>query len=597
MCGIAGIADFKRTLIESKIEQMVSVQQHRGPDANGIYKSNHVHFGHSRLAIIDLQQGAQPMQKQVKNKTYTLIYNGELYNTLEIRKKLEYLGYNFYSNSDTEVLLTAFIEWNVQCVDYLNGIFAFAVYIEEDQQLYLFRDRLGVKPLFYCYMDGVLLFSSELKGILVHLTTNRTVSKRGMAQLLSIGPSRVPGETVYENVKELPQGHFLAFNEQQLIIKRYWQVSMQEHKDSFDDTVANVYALTTDAIKRQLVSDVPLCTFLSGGIDSSIISKIASEQMDLHTFSLEYEDNTTYFQANSFQISEDAPYINQMVSDMKSHHHIFTINQEDLFNSLLEAMRAKDYPSMADIDSALLLFCGEIKKEFKVALSGECADEIFGGYPWFQNENSQFPWITSIDEREGLLKNSWKEELQLKNTFHEIYEEAIAELDDGYSQRDKLFYLNQTYFMQTLLERKDRMSMANGLEVRVPFADHQLVEYVWNIPWEMKRYGGVEKGLLREAFKGRVPRDVLYRKKNPFPKTHHPLYKNMVQQELLKRWQKRSSILRELFEKEAFEQFIKTGGDSFKKPWFGQLMTGPQLLAYFIQLDEWFETYNINISS
>lgn len=596
MCGITGIVQFSEEITkDDTIGKMTGALAHRGPDASGYVMSTHVHLGHRRLAIIDLEQGAQPMQRTVNDNTYTIVYNGELYNTLELKEELEQLGYHFTTDSDTEVLLVAFIAWGINCTEKLNGIFAFAVFDAQNERLTLFRDRLGVKPLFYTQRDGLFLFASEIKGLLAHADIKPQVGVEGLSMLLSMGPSRVPGKTVFENIYELEAAHLLIIDRSGVTHQRYWNVEDAEHHDTLENTAKNVRELVTDAVHRQLVSDVPLCTLLSGGIDSSIISMLASQMQPLHTYSLDYEGNEAYFHANDFQKSLDTPWIELMVNEIGSTHQTVTLSQENLAGTLNAALYAKDYPSMADIDGSLLLFFEEIKKDFKVALSGECADELFGGYPWFHKQVGMFPWITSIEERERLLKGKWRDKLQLHATLRAIYEQEVEKISHLKDDRQRLFYLNQTYFMQTLLERKDRMSMAKGLEVRVPFADHRLVEYVWNIPWEMKQFGGLEKGILRHAFKGQLPDEVLYRKKNPFPKTHHPAYAELVQQGLLKRWQNPQSILRELFEEGPFEQLIATRGESFKKPWFGQLMTGPQLLAYFIQLDEWFTAYEVEL--
>ena len=593
MCGITGIM-YEQLSDTKNIERMTKTLEHRGPDATQFMQEGVIQLGHTRLAIIDVKDGQQPMQRTVGNETYTMVYNGELYNTDELRHYLVDQGYQFTTRSDTEVLLYAFIHWGSECVERLNGIFAFAIYMHHEKKLYIARDRFGVKPLFYSYNDGVFLFASEIKALLSHPLCSPIVNKDGLALLLTIGPSRVPGKTVYERILELPPGHYLSMHNEKLTVGRYYSIESKTHEDDLQTTIDTVEHLVTKAIQKQLVSDVPVCTFLSGGIDSSIISKIASDIMPLQTFSLEFLNNADYFKQNDFQVSADTPFVQKMIEAISSEHHVVTLREEQLFTALNDALKAKDYPSMADIDSSLYLFCENISKQFRGALSGECADELFGGYPWFTKQYTNFPWIQSINERDDLLKPTMRETLNLTKTLDELYNKAIEPVSNE-SEHHQLLYLNQMYFMQTLLERKDRMSMAHGLEVRVPFADHELVEYVWHIPHEMKRTGGVEKGLLRHAFDGQLPDEVLWRKKNPFPKTHNPLYTKIVQQDLQSRYSDSQSILKVLFDHEAFTQLIESGGASFKKPWFGQLMTGPQLLAYFIQLDEWFKQYRIQL--
>lgn len=593
MCGIAGIVS-SETIQSSIIQKMTKKLKHRGPDAIQYYESNQVALGHTRLAIIDLQTGAQPMTREHQNETYTIVYNGELYNTASLRDELERANYSFETTSDTEVLLYAFIHWREKCLEKLDGIFAFAIWMEHEKQLFLARDRFGVKPLFYSVQHETFLFASEIKALLAHPKCHPIVTTEGLATLLSIGPSRALGKTVYRDIYEVKPGHYGTVKKGVFKESSYYKLAEREHTDSLQETVANVQYLVEQAVKKQLVSDVPVCTYLSGGIDSSIISKVASEEIPLHTFSLTYVGNEAYFKPNEFQRSEDQPFVEMMSQFIQSEHHTVELKHEHLFDVLIDALVAKDYPSMADIDGALHLFSKEVAREFKVALSGECADELFGGYPWFQEEKIDFPWIQSIQERDELLKTEVREALKIRVKKEQLLEEAVAHVPQ-YSKQATFLYLNQQYFMQTLLERKDRMTMAHGLEVRVPFADHFLVEYVWNIPSEMKRLYDVEKGLLRKAFEEKIPKEVAWRKKNPFPKTHHPLYTQLVKEELNKRFMKSTSILRQLFDEEKFRELIESGGVAFKKPWFGQLMTGPQLLAYFIQLDEWYDRYEVQL--
>ncbi len=608
VCGITGWIDFTQSLKNRReiVESMTETLKKRGPDDGNVWCSTHALLGHRRLAVIDLIGGKQPMAKMYQSKSFVMVYNGELYNTDELRQELLKRGYTFSTQSDTEVLLTSFIEWREKCVDYLNGIYAFAIWDEQEETLYAFRDRLGVKPFFFSLSEGSFLFGSEIKAILAHPNIKPQIDRQGLAALLSIGPSRVPGNGVLKGIEELEPGSALKFSKDGLKKWRYWNVKSKKHEQSFEETVEHVRFLVTDAIKRQLVSDVPLCTFLSGGLDSSIITAIAANTYNdigetLHTYSIDYEGNEQFFEKNDFQTSQDRFWIDKMCNKFNTKHYDIILSQKDILDSLEEAMMIRDLPGMVDIDSSLLVACRVIKEDFTVALSGECADEVFGGYPWFHKDYKLFPWIRSIDEREGFLRKEWQTRLQLKDFMKHAFDEAVKDSpklegeDPKAAKQRELFYLNMRYFMQTLLERKDRMSMGASLEVRVPFADHRIVEYVWNIPWEMKNMGNMEKGLLRKAVEGLLPEEVLYRKKNPYPKTYHPLYTEGVKEVLSSLIQRKESILHELFEKEQLEQLVQTGGASFKVPWFGQLMAGPQLLAYLIQVDRWFENYNIEL--
>lgn len=609
MCGITGWINFERDLRANvkQVEQMTDALAHRGPDAKGIHVNPHALLGHRRLAVIDLEGGVQPMTKRWRDKEYTIVYNGELYNTAPLRDMLLQRGYSFTTESDTEVLLTAFIEWQEGCTAYLNGIYAFAVWDASNKQLFMCRDRLGVKPFFYRHLGSGLLFASEIKALLAHEEVDAAITVDGLAAVLSLGPSRIPGDGIFHEVKEIKPGCAMVINRQGSRSWRYWDIASKVHQDNLQQTVENVRSLVTDAIERQLVSDVPLCTLLSGGLDSSIITAVAANhyktsQKRLHTFSVDFESNTSYFEKNAFQQSQDQMWIDLMSERYGTIHHNVMLQQDQLVDSLEQAMLMKDLPSMADIDSSLLLFCKELKKDFTVSLSGECADEVFGGYPWLASEaeGEKFPWIRSIHEREGLLNETWKRRLDLSGFLEDAYEQALNDMPNfgGSEQevkRQQLFYLNNMYFMQTLLERKDRMSMATGLEVRVPFADHTIIEYAWNIPREMQRIGNVEKGILRKAFAHELPEEITWRKKNPFPKTYHPAYTERVKNLLKELLQNNDSILHELFDEKKIQHLIDSGGASFKVPWFGQLMAGPQLLAYLIQFHYWFEKYRLNI--
>lgn len=610
MCGITGWASFQKDLRTSEeiIKLMTQTLKKRGPDDENIWCNEHIAFGHRRLAVIDLIGGKQPMTKIHEGSNYVITYNGELYNTEELRKELQNRGYTFTTHSDTEVLLTAYIEWKEQCVDFFNGIFAFGVWDEQSQSLFLCRDRLGVKPLYYTEQQDGLLFASEVKALLAHPMIKAAVNTEGLANIIAVGPSRTPGKALFQNINELRPGYAMRFSREGIRIWQYWCLQSEHHDESLEDTVDHVRFLLTDAIERQLISDVPICTFLSGGLDSSIITGIASNRFQqqgkakLHTYSIDYEDNERFFNPHAFQTSTDTYWIEQMTNTFNTVHHAEEISQQQLIDLLVESVIVRDSPGMADVDSSLLWFCREIKKGFTVALSGECADEIFGGYPWFSETTTGFPWIRSLAERTTMLQDRWRKKLAVESYVQHVYKQTIEEVPylQGESVEEarhrEMFYLNMVWFMQTLLERKDRISMGASLEVRVPFADHRLVEYTWNIPWEMKNLGGMEKGLLRKAMDQLLPKEVLYRKKNPYPKTYHPLYTTGVQKWLGEIMKDKNSILHELFERQKLIELIESGGSSFKVPWYGQLMAGPQLLAYLGQIHTWFEHYNIQLN-
>ncbi|MDD4211326.1 MAG: asparagine synthase (glutamine-hydrolyzing) [Clostridia bacterium] len=590
MCGISGVTLFNKKLKKNKFIKSVRLLEHRGPDREGFFYSQNIAFGHKRLAVVDIENGIQPMSY----KNFTIVYNGELYNTEDIRKELIKLGVTFTGHSDTEVLLKAYAVWKEKCIKKLNGIFAFAVW--DGKKLFMCRDRVGVKPLYYYIKDNDLFFASELKTIINYYNLNE-ITINSLQEVLGLGPSHTSGEGIFKGVKELKPGSYMFFDGKEKIVK-YWKLKTKKNKNSFEKNVAITKELFTDAVKRQLVSDVPLCTLLSGGVDSSAITAIACQNNDNFTsYSIDYENNDVEFKKNDFQVSSDKDYIKYMTSNQNLKHNYLEITLEELAEYLEKAVIARDLPGMADIDSSLLWFCTEIKKHHTVALSGEGADEIFGGYPWFYRDiqSNTFPWLRDLKERTKLLNEKWQKKLNLEAFVKDKYVSSLKELKGKTSEHQKLMYLNINWFMQALLDRKDRMSMMASLEVRVPFADHRLIEFLWNVPWGHKFYENREKGLLREALKGLVPEEILYRKKNPYPKTHSKKYVEIVKKLLLKALENKVSILHKIFDQKALMELIQTNGESYTRPWFGQLMTGPQLIAFLYQFDYWFRHYNIKI--
>ncbi|WP_088102383.1 asparagine synthase (glutamine-hydrolyzing) [Halalkalibacter urbisdiaboli] len=613
MCGITGWIDWRNDLRKegTQIRKMAETLNRRGPDDLNVWTSQHVGFGHARLVVVDPENGIQPMSRTYKDKTYTIVYNGELYNTEDIRRELLVRGHDFKGHSDTEVLLKSYIEWGQECLEKLNGIFAFAVWNDKDESLFMARDRLGVKPLFYTVRDGRLLFGSEIKALLAHRDIDPVVGESGLAEIMGLSPSRTPGHGVYEDIHELRPAHALIYDRNGAKVTRYWQLKCKPHEHNVDETAQYIRELMEDIVERQLFADVPVGMFLSGGVDSSALTAIAAKVYEkqgkgpIRSYSVDYDENDKYFEASDFQPNEDAPWIKKISKDLGTNHYDAVITIDELVHLLKEAVLVRDLPGMADIDSSLLWFCKEIKKDVTVGLSGECADEIFGGYPWFHKPEVMyidgFPWMRSMDEREALLNDKWKSKLNLKSYIYDRYKETINETPrfDGdnpeEARRREISYLNMIWFMTNLLDRKDRMSMGASLEVRVPFSDHRLVEYVWNIPWEMKRLEGREKGILRKALEGLLPHDVLYRKKSPYPKTHNPKYTAAVQKGMQAVLAQKDAPIFEFINKDKLKEIAESNGLTTGNPYFGQLMAGPQLLAHFIQMDYWMNEYDVKI--
>ncbi len=609
MCGIAGWIenDFDMSKRMNVLNRMSETLQRRGPDENGIYVNKNTALIHRRLVVIDRENGKQPMAVNHKGTTYVIVYNGELYNTEQLREELKADGFHFRGHSDTEVVLKTFIKYGKECPKKLNGIFAFAIFNSGDRSVFMCRDKIGVKPFFYYkYKDG-LIFGSEIKTILASGVAKPQIDESGLYEIFFLGPARTPSCGVFKGIKELAPGECATYSNGVLCKEKYFSIEAREHTDNEKQTIEKTRYLLTDAIRRQLITDVPMCFLLSGGLDSSIIVKTASDYNKekklgkINTYSVEYRDNQKYFTKSLFQPNSDVEYISLMSKNADTRHREIILDNSLLVDALYESVDARDLPGYVDVDSSLLLFCKEIKRDYTVALSGECADELFGGYPWYHNHDilfeDCFPWSRSQDVRrfilkDGILKNG--EEYVRQRYLDTIKLAPKLKSDNKIDSRMReMFYLNFYWFMQCLLERKDRCSMYSGLEVRVPFCDYRIVEYAYNMPWNLKAYGKREKGIVRKAFEDILPKEICWRKKSPYPKTHNPIYFD----ECAKRVRlilNKKNIITELLDKNAIESII-ANPEKITTPWYGQLMKAPQILAYIIELDYWFEKYNIEI--
>ena len=618
MCGIAGFFNPNKDFTQEKennmniLDAMNRAQKRRGPDDEGCFLNEHFGLAQVRLSIVDLVTGHQPMIGKGGSKGFGIVYNGELYNTEELREELRLEGHSFDTSGDTEVLLKAYQTWGSDFLTRVNGIFSLAIMDTAKNRLLLCRDRSGIKPLFYTVRKdtGTVVFGSELKALLAFPGIRPEVDKKGLNEIFSIGPARTSGCGVYKNIHEVLPGHFLCCTRSGNRQEAYWKLESHVHTDSFEDTVEKTGFLLRDAVKRQMVSDVPICTFLSGGVDSSLVSAICAEELKkqnkrLHTYSFDFTGNAENFKASSFQPSQDRPYVDKMVDFFGSEHTYLECSTKDQADLLFDSVKAHDLPAMADVDSSLLYFCSLVAKQHKVTLTGECADEIFGGYPWFHKKEcflaDTFPWTMDLEARKVLLSDDFLDYLKMDDYVKQTYDASIAEVPkvDGENaeeaRRREISYLNLRWFMQTLLNRMDRTSMYSGLEARVPFADHRIIEYLFNVPWEMKARGGVAKALLREAGRGLLPDEILFRRKSPYPKTYDRNYEALLAGRVRGILGDSSSPVLPFLDKKKVEHFLESPSD-YGKPWYGQLMAAPQLMAYLIQVDFWMREYKVSIT-
>jgi asparagine synthase (glutamine-hydrolysing) len=543
MCGITGWVDFAADLNGERdtVEAMTATMSLRGPDDGGIWLSRHAALGHRRLAVIDVEGGVQPMASA--DGEVVLTYSGEVYNYRELRRELETAGHEFRTASDTEVVLHAYLEWGTGFLERLNGMYAFAIWDGRSEKLLLVRDRLGIKPLFYYPLDNGLLFGSEPKAILANPLAKRTVDSRGICRILM--PVRQPGFTPFQGLLELRAGHYLELSRSATTVQKYWEVQARPHEDDLSTTVATVRGLLEDIVPRQLISDVPLCLLLSGGLDSSALVALAHRAEgrgeSLRTFAVDFRSED--FIANPMELhgTRDDPFADEVARHVGADHQSIALDAEALLDPEVrrDVLLAQDSAAhAADADMSLYLLSRAIRERSTVAVSGEGADEVFGGYPWMHDETVLampiFPWMAAALQAEpdasSMMGSEMLQRLGMLEYLLEQYNESLAEvphLDDEGPEEHRMrevMHQHLTRFLPYLLDRKDRMSMASGLEIRVPFCDHRLVEYVFNVPWSMKTFDGREKSLLREATKDLLPRSVVERTKSGFPLTQDPRY-------------------------------------------------------------------------
>jgi len=605
MCGIAGWIDYNQDIRKKEcvLQEMSKVLKKRTLSDDAMYIGINAGLLHRKRVNTE-----QAILYEINNEIYVVAYNGEIFNKKEVKDELIERGYEFDNNSDTDLIVKSFVEWGEECCEKLNGIFAFAIWQESKKRLYLVRDRIGVKPLFYYPYNGGIIFASELKALLKHPNIEHVVDEEGLSELLLLGPGRTQGCGVIKGAHEVLPGEFITFSLDGLNKYKYWDLTAHDHEDDLGQTIEKTRYLLKDSTERQLESDLPICCMLSGGLDSSIMAKFAAEYYkkknkgQLTTYSVDYTDNAKYFVKSNFQPNMDTEFINIMINEINSNHKNIVLQNEDLAEALYEATDARDLPGMVDIDSSLLLFGREIKKEFSIGISGECSDEIFAGYPWYHNKEilfkECFPWAPSLDLRRYVIKDGIfekQEEYVQEKYMATVNTTSKLDTDSEVDARMReMFRLNFYWFMQTLLDRGDRMTSYYGLEVRMPFCDYRVVDYAYNMPWEYKALNGREKGIIREAMKGILPDEIIERKKSPYPKTHNPLYLKIVSKKLLEVFERKNSILQDLINKDAVKEIIDNP-DLVKAPWYGQLMRAPQMLAYLLQLDYWFEKNEIKI--
>ncbi|MGN8260067.1 asparagine synthase (glutamine-hydrolyzing) [Pseudomonas sp. SMSB3] len=546
MCGITGWVDYTRDLTQHPgvLAGMSQTLALRGPDASGSWLHRHALLGHRRLAILDLAGGVQPMTyRRPGGAEVTLVYTGEVYNHPELRERLRACGHQFQTRSDTEVVLHAYLEWGEQCADHLTGMFAFAVFDSRDGHFLLVRDRLGVKPLYYARLGQGLLFGSEIKAILAHPDFTAQLDEVGLVDALSL--SRGTSRTALRGIDELAPGHRLSWRPNGLAkLDRYWQLQRREHRDAAPGTVAQTRELLAKALGEQLHADVPVCSLLSGGLDSTILTAMAQQRLQaqqggrVNSFSVDFVGQAEQFQSDAFRPERDQPYALAAAEHIGSRHQTILIDNAELIDEAARraVYRANDSAAtFGDVDTSLYLLFKAIRAHSTVAISGEAADEVFGGYAWFRDPQAiaaqQFPWLSRMQLLQPELINpDFNRLCDFASYQQSCYQQAVSQVehlpgDSPHERRMReLCHLHLAHWLPILLERKDRLSMAASLEVRVPFTDHDLVEYVYNVPWAIKGKDGEEKWLLKQACTDLLPQAVLQRRKSPYPTSANQAY-------------------------------------------------------------------------
>ncbi|MBB6113853.1 asparagine synthase (glutamine-hydrolyzing)/amidotransferase [Rahnella inusitata] len=611
MCGITGWVDFNNRYFDRTyfVQAMTESLAHRGPDGQGVWNDKYASLGHQRLAIIDIEHGAQPMEDRGFNGNHAVIaFNGQVFNFQELRRDLQGLGYHFDTTSDTEVLLKGYLHWQENIVHHLNGMYAVAIWDCQRNQLFMFRDRMGIKPLYYALTESGVIFASEPKALFVSGVVQPSISRNGFCEILDM--LKTPECTVYDGVFEVRPGTMLIFDKNGFQKETYWALEAREHVDSLETTIDTVRTLLTDTVSRQIVSDVPVCSLLSGGLDSSAVTAMAAKSLPsgyLPSFSIDFSHNIETFQADGVRGAADAPFARMLAQHAGTRHTELLLRSEDMLNESVrqKVLRAVDAPPAywGDMWPSLYLLFRELKTHSSVALSGEGADEIFGGYQWFRNPAARdadtFPWLTAGSARYfgglQLLSRDFVTSLEREDYRAECYSKAVKEVPTLPGENDidwrmrKTSYLAITRFLPTLLDRNDRMSMAVGVEVRVPFCDHRLVEYVFNTPWEMKSFDGREKSLLRAATRHLLPDGIVNRIKTPYPATQDGAYENGLRVELGTIIENNRSPVYELIDREKIISLLKRESSEISQPY------NRGSIEMVLWMHRWLNEYQVNV--
>lgn len=596
MCGINGLINFNYTKSQGKniLNKMQQAITRQTTPSGKIYQFRQVFLGHNALKY------------NYHGQTYTIVYQGHLDNTTILARKLNNRRIQLKSNHDAELIVKLFAIDGVKIFRKLSGNFAFAIYENTTNRLWLVRDPLGIKPLFYTQQKGGLVFGSKIKSLLAHPNVLPIVDLDGLRELFGVCPARTPGKTVYKNIYEIKPGAYGCWEKGKFTTKNYFQLTSRPHRDNSTVTMRKIKTMLQNSLQQQTPTDKRVGYMLSGGLDSSAITALASHDgQTLRTFSVDYDGNQANFKPTDFSPTRDNYYIDLVSKQYHVQHRYHLLSSSDLCDMLYEALVARDYPAMADIDSSLLLFCRALKQDIDVCFSGEFADEIFCGYPWFYRADTHqattFPWAINLAIRENTIAKPLRSVLNIKDFVARTFANAVAEVplsatDSPADRQMKTYsYLTMRWFGLNLLERGERMASHYGLEIQMPFTNLDLVKYAYNIPWTLKNYGEQEKGILRNALASILPPEIIARKKCPYPKTVDPIYTALIEQRIRALITDEEHPVWQIVDIDYIRQVLNDTSPHNARPWFGQLMQRPQYLAFIYQIALWLTEYQIKL--
>lgn len=536
-------------------------------------------------------------------KDYVIKFVGNINNIEEIKEK-----YNIRLENLEDILLELFLEYGDDFLKDINGEFSLCIKNLVTKDTFLIRDKLGVKPLYYTILsNGEIYVENRIDKLIKNTNITPIIDKEGVKMLALLGPAKEEGKTLFKNIYEVKPGCYNVYTSGKLIEVKYFDYINKINVDTKEEVKEKIKKVLEDSILKRCDKE-NVNVMLSGGLDSSIVTTVLyNNNKKINSYSVDYENNNINFSPNKFQKTQDKDFISKISDKTNSKHTNIIINEKQLIDNLREAVIARERPAMGDIDSSLLVFLKEMQKlNVNTCFTGECSDEIFLGYPWLYTECSKekIPFINNIELRKKFIKKNILSENEIDEYINNIYYKYINDLklSDVIDDKSKKFiknnYLTIKLFMPVLIERAEKISNYLNMNLKIPFADYRIFEYLFNVPfyYKINNYYN-EKSLLKEIYLDDLPIEIIKRKKSPYPKTYDPNYLESVQKILYEMLENENCKLKEIFDIEFIKEYIKKDGNIYEGPFFGQLMTYPQVLAYLIQIEMWMQMYNVHFEN